>query len=235
MPDSAAHQPLLSMNLISTRLDIEHAIHAYHRAGYGGIGLWYDQVCEYGVDKTVGLLREVPIKVTHLVYAGPFNQTSEQDYLAAREDDREKLRVAARLGADTVLAMTGPLNGLGQNEAFRQLTRSLRELAGTAAECGVAIGLEPLNYIEREDSFLFTLSDAMDIIEEIHDFLLWALLNAVIPTSALFLLKVLGCFPLPWKWVFLPWLSVSFFLVSFYAASALVTLAYTLAKRNSSL
>jgi len=167
MPDTAAHQPLLSMNLISTKLDIEHAIRAYYRAGYGGIGLWYDQVCDYGVDRIVGLLQEVPIKVTHLIYAGPFNQTSEKDYLAAREDDREKLLVAARLGADSVLAMTGPLNGLGQNEAFRQLTRSLRELADTAAECGVAIGLEPLNYIEREDSFLFTLSDAMDIIEEI--------------------------------------------------------------------
>ncbi len=159
--------PLLSMNLISTKLDVEQAIRAYHKAGYGGIGLWYDQVCDYGVDKVVALLQEVPIKATHLIYAGPFNQTSEKEYLAAREDDREKLRVAARLGADSVLAMTGPLNGLGQNEAFRQLTRSLRELADTAAECGVAIGLEPLNYIEREDSFLFTLSDAMDIIEEI--------------------------------------------------------------------
>ena len=75
----------------------------------------------------------------------------------------------------------------------------------------------------------------MDVIEEIHDFLIWALLNALIPTSVLFLLKVLGCFPLAWKWVFLPSVSVSFFLVSFYAASALVTLAYALAKRNSSL
>jgi sugar phosphate isomerase/epimerase len=164
---STAQQPLLSMNLISTKLDVGQAIRAYHRAGYGGIGLWYDQLCEYGIDETLRVLEEVPIRVTHLVYAGPFNQTSEKDYLAAREEDREKLRVAARLGADSVLAMTGPLNGLGQNEAFRQLTRSLRDLAGTAAECGVAIGLEPLNYIEREDSFLFTLSDAMDIIEEV--------------------------------------------------------------------
>ena len=47
------------------------------------------------------------------------------------------------------------------------LTRSLRDLADTAADCGVAIGLEPLNYIEREDSFLFTLSDAMDVIDEV--------------------------------------------------------------------
>ena len=167
MPDGAARQPLLSMNLISTKLDIEQAIRTYASAGYGGIGLWYDQVCEYGVDAVVGLLAEVPIKVTHLIYAGPFNQTTEKDYLAARAADREKLRVAARLGADSVLAMTGPINGLGQNEAFRQLTRSLRDLADTAADCGVAIGLEPLNYIEREDSFLFTLSDAMDIIEEV--------------------------------------------------------------------
>ena len=98
MPDTAAHKPLLSMNLISTKLDIEHAVRAYHRAGYGGMGLCYDQVRDYGVDEIVGLLQEVPIKVTHLVYAGPFNQTSEKDYLAAREDDREKLRVAASLG-----------------------------------------------------------------------------------------------------------------------------------------
>ena len=119
------------------------------------------------MDQTVALLEEVPIKVTHLIYAGPFNQTSERDYLAARAEDREKLRVAARLGADSVLAMTGPLAGLGQNEAFRQLIRSLRELADTAEDCGVAIGLEPLSYIERDDSFLFTLSDAMDIIEEV--------------------------------------------------------------------
>lgn len=51
----------------------------------------------------------------------------------------------------------------------------------------------------------------MDVIEEIHDFLLWALLNAWIPTSALFLLKALGYFPLAGKWVLLPWVSVSFF------------------------
>lgn len=167
MSISAIREPLLSMNLISTKLDIEHAVRAYHKAGYGGIGLWYDNICEYGVDRLVELLQQVPIKVTHVIYAGPFNQTSEKDYLAARKSDREKLHVAARLGADSVLAMTGPINGLGQNEAFRQLTRSLRDLVETAQECGVAIGLEPLNYIEREDSFLFTLTDAMDIIEEI--------------------------------------------------------------------
>jgi len=163
-----AHRPLVSMNLISTKLDIEKAIRAYHTAGYDGIGLWYDQVRDFGVERTLALLQEVPLKVTHLIYAGPFNQTSEKDYLTAREADREKLRVAGRLGADSVLAMTGPLNGLGQNEAFRQLERSLRDLAATAAECNVKIGLEPLHYVLKGDSFIFTLTDAMDIIERIN-------------------------------------------------------------------
>jgi len=163
-----AHRPLVSMNLISTKLDIEEAIRAYHKAGYDGIGLWYDQVRDFGVERTLALLQEVPLKVTHLIYAGPFNQTSEKDYLTAREADREKLRVAGRLGADSVLAMTGPLNGLGQNEAFRQLERSLRDLAATAAECNVKIGLEPLHYVLKGDSFIFTLTDAMDIIERIN-------------------------------------------------------------------
>ncbi|MFA5585746.1 MAG: sugar phosphate isomerase/epimerase family protein [Saccharofermentanales bacterium] len=159
---------MLSMNLISTQLGIEKAIQAYHEAGYDGIGLWYDQVAAYGVDRTLELLKKFPIKVTHLIYAGPFNQTSEREYRLAREDDKEKLRVAGKLKADSVLAMTGPLNGLGQAEAFRQLNRSLRDLADTAQENGVRIGLEPLNYILHQDSFIFTLKDAMDIIEDIN-------------------------------------------------------------------
>jgi sugar phosphate isomerase/epimerase len=163
-----AQRPLVSMNLISTKLGVEKAIRAYHKAGYDGIGLWYDQVHDYGVERTLALLQEVPLKVTHLIYAGPFNQTSEADYRSAREADRETLRVAGKLGADSVLAMTGPINGLGQNEAFRQLERSLRDLADTAAECKVKIGLEPLHYVLKNDSFLFTLSDAMDIIERIN-------------------------------------------------------------------
>jgi hypothetical protein len=65
------------------------------------------------VERTLALLQEVPIKVTHLIDAGPFHQTSERDYLTAREADREKLRVAGKLGADSVLAMTGAINGLG--------------------------------------------------------------------------------------------------------------------------
>jgi len=159
--------PLLSMNLISTKLDIEKAVYAFHEAGYDGIGLWYDQVCAYGVERTYDLLRKVPIKVTHLIYAGPFNQTSERDYISAREADKEKLRVAGKLGADTVLAMTGPINGLGHNEAFRQLERSLRDLVSTAEENNVKIGLEPLHYVLKDDSFIFTLSEALDIVEEV--------------------------------------------------------------------
>jgi sugar phosphate isomerase/epimerase len=155
------------MNLISTKLDIEEAIRAYHKAGYDGIGLWYDQVAAFGVERTRELLQEVPLRVTHIIYAGPFNQRNEKDYLAAREADREKLRAAGRLGADSVLAMTGPINGLAQNEAFRQLERSLRDLVGAAAESKVKIGLEPLHHNLKGDSFIFTLSDAMDIIEAV--------------------------------------------------------------------
>jgi hypothetical protein len=75
----------------------------------------------------------------------------------------------------------------------------------------------------------------MGVIEEIQGFLFWALFNALIPTSILFLLKVLGCFPFVWKWVLLPLASVGFFFLSFYAAFALVALAYTLARKYSNL
>jgi sugar phosphate isomerase/epimerase len=165
----SGNSPLISMNLISIKLDFENAVKACYEAGYGGIGLWFDKVCEYGVDRACDLLQKVPIKVTHLINAGPFNQTSEKDYLAAREVDREKIRVSSKLGAETLLAYTGPINDMSYNEAFRQLTRSLRDLVDAAQAYGVKIGLEPLNYILKGDSFLHTLTETMDIIEEIDN------------------------------------------------------------------
>lgn len=163
------NKPLLSLNSISTKLNVEDAIKQYYEAGFDGIGLWNDEVFAYGVDRILDLLNQYPIKVTHVIYVGPFNQTNEIDFMKARAKDRETIKLAGKLHADSVLAMTGGINGLSKSEAFRQLNRSLRELLDCAKENGVKIGLEPLHYNLQNDSFLFTLKDAMDIIEEIDD------------------------------------------------------------------
>lgn len=172
--------PLVSMNQYSTKLDFDKAVRMYHEAGYGGIGVWFDGLLEYGadnvtfkglldygVDEAVKLLKEVPIKVTHAIYAGPFNQTNEWDYAQARKRDIEKLKAAGRVGAETVLALTGPANGLTPGAGRRQVVRGLSDLAEAARDAGVKIGLEPLHYNLYKDSFLFRLADALDIIEEV--------------------------------------------------------------------
>ena len=172
---------LLSMNQYSTKLDFDKAVRMYYESGYDGIGIWFDGLLEYGkdnvtfkglmdygVDKAVELLAEVPIKITHAIYAGPFNQTNERDYIEARGKDIEKINAAGRVGAETVLALTGPLNGLTPKEGHRQVIRSLRDLADAAQNAGVKIGLEPLHYNLYKDSFLFTLTEALDIIEEVN-------------------------------------------------------------------
>ena len=159
--------PLVSLNSISTKLPIDETIKQYYEAGFDGIGLWNEEVTQFGIDQVADLLVKYPLKVTHVIYAGPFNQTSEVEYMKARAQDRETIAMAGRLGADSVLAMTGGINGLKKSEAFRQLNRSLRELVDCAADSGVELGLEPLHYNLQDDSFIFTLKDAMDIIEEI--------------------------------------------------------------------
>lgn len=171
---------LVSMNQYSTKLDFDKAVRMYHECGYDGIGVWFDGELEYGednkpfqglmdygVNNAVELLKEVPIKVTHAIFVGPFNQTSEKDYIEARKKDIEKIKAAGRVGAESVLALTGPINGLTPREGRRQIIRSLRDLAETAQTAGVTIGLEPLHYNLYKDSFLFTLSEALDIIEEV--------------------------------------------------------------------
>ncbi len=171
---------LVSMNQYSTKLDFDKAVRMYHEYGYEGIGIWFDGELEYGkdnktfqglmdygVDNAVKLLKEVPIKVTHAIFAGPFNQSNETDYIRARKRDMERIQAAGKVGAETVLALTGPINDLTPREGHRQIVRSLRDLAETAQAAGVTLGLEPLHFNLSKDSFLFKLSEALDIIEEV--------------------------------------------------------------------
>ena len=72
----------------------------------------------------------------------------------------------------------------------------------------------------------------MERMDEIDAFLSWAVIESIKPTALLALCKLLGFFPLPWKWVILPFVSAYYFFVSFLMATALIGLAHAMANRS---
>lgn len=72
----------------------------------------------------------------------------------------------------------------------------------------------------------------MEEVGKIDAFLSWAVIESLKPTAILVVLKCVGLFPWPWKWVMLPFASAYYFFASFLLATALIGLAYEMANRS---
>ena len=159
---------ILAMNQIGLRLNFGESVRAIKAAGYQGIGIWYDFLDEYGYERGKDELLESGLVNCVACYIGFFNQVTESDYRRAREKDVLRLRQAAELGARTVLAVTGPINGMRPEEAERQVVRALTELGPVAEQAGVKIALEPIHHMYRSEwTFLTTLETALRLVEEV--------------------------------------------------------------------
>lgn len=160
---------LLAMNQIGIQLEFGDAVRTIKAAGYGGIGMWYDSLYKYGYERGKAELRESGLVNCVACFIGFFNQTNENDYRRAREEDVRKIREAADLGALSVLAVSGPRGALRQEEADRQAVRVLNDLGPVAAEVGVKIALESIHPMYQDQwTFITTLNQALRIVEEVN-------------------------------------------------------------------
>ena len=156
-----------SMHQISvTPQGFENSLKEFVKADIRACGIEINMLEEYGVDKGIELVKSLPLQVTHMAPIGFFTQETEDEYLAAREKDKERILIAERLGTDVVLAVAGPMQNMRPSEAKRQLIRGLRELGDFAVQHGIKIGFEPIHHMYSESySFVNTLADALEIID----------------------------------------------------------------------
>jgi sugar phosphate isomerase/epimerase len=129
-------------------------------AGVSKVGLWREQVAEYGLAATAKLVREAGLTVTSLCRGGFFSSESWYD------ENRRAIDEAATLGAPTLCLVSGglPAGSRDVDAARRHVGDAVGQLVPDALETGVRLAIEPLHPMYCSDRCVVsTLEQALDL------------------------------------------------------------------------
>lgn len=136
----------LSVNETTTfRWTFEEDVAAYAEAGIPAIGVWRHKLSDCGLARGLEVLQRHGLQVSHLFWAGGFTGSDGRTFRESLEDAREALHTAAALKTKCLVVYTGSRAGHTYNHARRLVKDALVDLAGTAAELGVTLAVEPMH------------------------------------------------------------------------------------------
>lgn len=159
----------LSINELTTyRWSFEEDVEHYAALGFDAIGIWRHKLSDYGDQRGADLLHEHGLAVSSLSWAGGFTGSDGRSHKEGIDDALEAVRVAAMLGADTLLVHTGARAGHTHNHAKRLVKLALKEVSALAEDLGLALGIEPMHAACCADwTYLTTLAEARELLGEV--------------------------------------------------------------------
>jgi sugar phosphate isomerase/epimerase len=131
-------------------------------AGVAAVGLWREDVQEYGVPKAAALVRDAGLEVSSLCRGGFFDRPGWYD------DNRRALDEAAALGAPSLVLVSG---GLGEGSrdldgARQRVGEAIGRLVPHARQAGVRLAIEALHPMFCSDRCVVSsLGQALDLAE----------------------------------------------------------------------
>jgi len=156
-----------SLNQATIKLaSLETAVRLAVEAGIPAIGLWREPVQQYGVARSVTLVRDAGLRVSSLCRGGFFTMTEGADRRSALDDNRRALDEAADLGAPALVLVVGglPAGSRDLAGARARVADALAELVPHARAAGVVLAIEPLHPMYVSDrAVVSTLEQALDL------------------------------------------------------------------------
>lgn len=150
-----------SLNQATTkRWPMDDLVAGCVKAGVPAVGLWREEVGEYGLDKTAELVKDSGLVVSSLCRGGFFNQ---DDWL---DENRRAIEEAHTLGTDTLVLVSGglPAGSTDIDAARCQVADAIGELVPDAKAAGVRLAIEPLHPMFCSDRCVVaTLGQALQI------------------------------------------------------------------------
>jgi sugar phosphate isomerase/epimerase len=129
-------------------------------AGVSKVGLWREQIAEYGLDATAKLVRDAGLTVTSLCRGGFFSAEGWYD------ENRRAIDEAATLGAPALVLVSGGLRAGSRDldAARRHVGGAVGELVPHASAAGVRLAIEPLHPMYCSDRCVVSsLGQALDL------------------------------------------------------------------------
>lgn len=146
------------------------AVAAVKSNGLDAIGLWRQNVAEYGLAETAALVRREGLRVSTLCRGGFLTAADPDARAQALRDNEDAIREAVTLGTQTVVLVVGGLLD-GEKDIVatrRRVTENIATIAPFAEAEGVKLAIEPLHPMFAADrAVVSTLDQALDIAEEI--------------------------------------------------------------------
>ncbi|GAA2609920.1 sugar phosphate isomerase/epimerase family protein [Paractinoplanes durhamensis] len=150
-----------SLNQATTkRWPLDELVAGCVAAGVPAVGLWREEVAEYGLDKTALLVRDAGLTVSSLCRSGFFH---EEDWY---DNNRRAIEEAATLGTDTLVLVSGGLPGRSRDidGARRHVADAIGALVPDAQAAGVRLAIEALHPMFASDRCVVsTLGQALAI------------------------------------------------------------------------
>lgn len=146
------------------------AVAAVKANGLDAIGLWRQNVAEYGLAETAALVKREGLRVTTLCRGGFLTAADAEGRAEAIADNKAAIQEAVALGTQTVVLVCGGLIG-GEKDiaaARARVTENIGIIAPFAESEGIKLAIEPLHPMFCADrNVVSTLDQALDMAEEI--------------------------------------------------------------------
>ena len=150
-----------SLNQATTkRWPLDELVAGCVEADVEAVGLWREEVTEYGTAKAATLVRDAGLKVSSLCRGGFFHEAEWYD------ENRRAIEQAATLGTDTLVLVSGGLPGKSQDldGARRHVGDAIGALVPDARAAGVRLAIEPLHPMFCSDRCVVaTLDQALQL------------------------------------------------------------------------
>ena len=162
-PSEPASRARFSLNQATTKYwPLDEAVAGCLEQGVQGIGLWREEVGEFGLKQAATLVREAGIEVTSLCRGGFFSEPGWYD------ENRRAIDEAATLGAPVLVLVSGgmPAGSRDIDGARRHVGDAIGQLVPYAVEAGVQLAIEPLHPMYASDRCVVSsLGQALDLAD----------------------------------------------------------------------
>jgi sugar phosphate isomerase/epimerase len=152
-----------SLNVATTKYwPLDQVVDGCVAAGVSAVGLWREEVVDFGLNRVAKMVRDAGLRVTSLCRGGFFAGEGWYD------DNRRAIDEAAALGAPALVLVSGglPPGGRDLDGARRHVAYAIEALLPHALDVGVTLAIEPLHPMFCSDRCVVaSLGQALAIAE----------------------------------------------------------------------